>query len=514
VKWLSCLPGVNPSAKGDSAIYDAALRGRKDVVAFLLSFDSVNPSSALVAACTEGHEDIVELLLANAKVDPTIADNKALSRACRQGYLNIAQRLLRISSIAISSLTKAFTKACSAGSIELVRLFIEQYRVNPSKDRNRAILNACASGNIELVEYLLQDYRVNPSDSQNLAIQKASQLGHHELVRLLMKDTRVSPIANNNATLRLAVENGRTKVVEVLLEDPRIDPAFESNAILFIAMKAGHSNLLRQLLLDPRLDPMAGDGRLLYLATKRNDVTLLSELLRHPRIQLPQSTLKKCFLNAASMGYVEILKVFCNHSLPSEDLATSALLIASKQQGRGIVALLLSIDVHLDVLRENQSVFKYACWWGWLDIVQKLLADERISPGASDNEPFVLACKGGHLDVIKTLMQDHRVNPAVHDQVALRVSIPFPEILGFLLSNECFRPVKNLNYLLEKSIREKKLESMRILVATGEAISLTAEMVAAATQLHDRYLFLFLLIFLNFYLEIRFFRLANKKGNY
>jgi len=43
-----------------------------------------------------------------------------------------------------------------------------------------------------VVKLLLQDERVDPSDNNNWAIQMASKNGHIEVVKLLLQDKRVS----------------------------------------------------------------------------------------------------------------------------------------------------------------------------------------------------------------------------------------------------------------------------------------------------------------------------------
>ena len=48
-----------------------------------------------------------------------------------------------------------------------------------------------SNGYIEIVKILLQDNRVDPSDRNNYAIQCAMENGHIEIVKLLLKDKRV-----------------------------------------------------------------------------------------------------------------------------------------------------------------------------------------------------------------------------------------------------------------------------------------------------------------------------------
>lgn len=94
---------------------------------------------------------------------------------------------------------------------------------------NLALQFATEEGNIEIVKLLLQDPRVDPADEKNLAIIYASQNGYFEIVQLLLQDPRVDPsdIGNvdfnyKNAAITEAFNNNHMKIVDLLLEDPRV----------------------------------------------------------------------------------------------------------------------------------------------------------------------------------------------------------------------------------------------------------------------------------------------------
>lgn len=53
----------------------------------------------------------------------------------------------------------------------------------------------------------------------------AAQNGHLSIVKLLLNDPRVDPTAEDNYPLRKSAANGHIKVVEELLKDPRVDPS-------------------------------------------------------------------------------------------------------------------------------------------------------------------------------------------------------------------------------------------------------------------------------------------------
>jgi len=93
---------------------------------------------------------------------------------------------------------------------------------DPSARDNYAIQSTSKNGHLVVVKLLLQDPRVNPSANNNYAIQLASQNGRLEVVKLLLQDPRVNPSANNNYAIQLTSQNGRLEAVKLLLQDPRV----------------------------------------------------------------------------------------------------------------------------------------------------------------------------------------------------------------------------------------------------------------------------------------------------
>ena len=77
-------------------------------------------------------------------------------------------------------------------------------------------LNASLNGHLAVVERLLEDSRVDPSADRNRAIRMASQNGHLPVVERLLEDSRVDPSAQDNWAIKLASQNGHSAVVERL----------------------------------------------------------------------------------------------------------------------------------------------------------------------------------------------------------------------------------------------------------------------------------------------------------
>ena len=79
---------------------------------------------------------------------------------------------------------------------------------------------------------LLQDSRVDPSADNNRAIRYASRKGHIEVVKLLLQDNRVNPLTKTNSAIGYACKYGKVEVVELLLQDNRVKEKYKTSKML------------------------------------------------------------------------------------------------------------------------------------------------------------------------------------------------------------------------------------------------------------------------------------------
>ncbi|KAJ3259378.1 hypothetical protein HK103_002281 [Boothiomyces macroporosus] len=206
-------------------------------------------------------------------------------------------------------LSAVFSQMCKNKYVKSVE-FLLAY-IDP---RNYELNMAASNSNVEIVKILLNDPRVNPGDFNNLAIRTASELGDAEIVQLLLQNRNVDPSVLDNAALRLACYFGNVKVASLLLQDPRVDPSScdneairkttnssiclmlmndkrvdptaRNNEALSQAVKLGKSDIVEILLQDHRVDPTFNNYDFLTTALQSNDTATLEILLRDPRVDL------------------------------------------------------------------------------------------------------------------------------------------------------------------------------------------------------------------------------------
>jgi ankyrin repeat protein len=295
---------VNPSANDNDAVIRASANGHSEVVKLLLEDERVDPAArdqeALCAACSISHDEyksddeagdsdkntgpddcatqerhhkgateIVRLLLQDYRVDPGVNENMPLGQACREGHT------------------------------EIVKLLLAHDGVDPAGDGNYAVIAAAMSGHTEIVRLLLADPRVDPSDQNNNALLSPCQTGYTSVIRLLLADPRVDPTANNHECIANACEGGYPKTVRLLLDDGRADPMAQGNVLRCVTSYCPEAPaVLRMLLADPRVDLSRNDGedgyKALQLAKKERGPEMVRLLLDSPfGLSLPERTRKE-----------------------------------------------------------------------------------------------------------------------------------------------------------------------------------------------------------------------------
>jgi hypothetical protein len=205
----------------------------KNVDAFKLALSTgninlgANNNQLIIEACNAGHVEIVKLLLNDPKVDPSAHFNKALFDVCES----------------------------SGADLEIIDMLIKHPKVNPSI--GKVIYAAARNSDWHVIDLILRHPKADPSIDDNEAIIEASKVAYCDSVVIrLMEDPRVNPSARNNEAFMSAIWNGHYITAIVLLRDPRVDPFVSENAGVNIGEAAikileqrstSHSGLLKDL---------------------------------------------------------------------------------------------------------------------------------------------------------------------------------------------------------------------------------------------------------------------------
>jgi hypothetical protein len=103
-------------------------------------------------------------------------------------------------------------------NITLVKKLLLEERLNIDFCKNATTI--CAKGGyLDIIKLLIYNYNVNPSYSTNLPVELASQHGYIDIVKLLLKDSRVNAFDNKNSSLKRAFDHQHFNIVELLWQN-------------------------------------------------------------------------------------------------------------------------------------------------------------------------------------------------------------------------------------------------------------------------------------------------------
>lgn len=93
-----------------------------------------------------------------------------LEKAISKNSIETTTYILKNEILNTSIVTQAFISACEIGSFSLVKLLIEDYRVDPNFDNSYGLQMACKGGFIDIVDLLVKDKRINVESEDNAAL--------------------------------------------------------------------------------------------------------------------------------------------------------------------------------------------------------------------------------------------------------------------------------------------------------------------------------------------------------
>ncbi|KAG5460178.1 MAG: ankyrin repeat-containing domain protein [Olpidium bornovanus] len=211
-------------------------------------------------------------------VDPTEYSNGAVEYASQKNLVGTLAVILKDPRVDLrGNGSGPITWACASGYDRVVRLLL-QHGVDPSTGSN-CLVNACLNENVEIVRMLLEDGRIDMSADEGRALQTAVVEGNYEIVELLMSAEGIDPACKDNLAIRTASAKGYTDIVRRLLADPRVDPSLQHNCALRKAVRQGHVDIVKLLLEDPRVDPEVMDNMPLRDACENGLVDVVKLLL-------------------------------------------------------------------------------------------------------------------------------------------------------------------------------------------------------------------------------------------
>lgn len=196
---------------------------------------------------------------------------EVLYSAVNAGDVRIVKRILTLPNLSIDLNwgdeewgRTAFYRACYLGFIDIVKLLMEDERVDVNQTQNEGaspLLIACQENHIEIVKLLLNDPRVLVNRAALNGVSPfliSCDRGYLELVKLLFQDQRIDvneKMADQATPFLIACEKGRVDVVRFLLSCKNVDinsPEESNSTPLYQAVVNGHLDVVKWLLASER----------------------------------------------------------------------------------------------------------------------------------------------------------------------------------------------------------------------------------------------------------------------
>ena len=150
-------------------------------------------SEGLSVAAMCGYTDVLKVLLTYKEAREELNNILwlCIEFAAMEDYIEIVEELLKYKEIPWNSKyiweEIALTTALKKKHYKIVKLLLDDGRVDPSYDNNIALILASDYGKTEIVEKILQDKRVNSTIDKNFALTLAKDYGYQEIADLLVE---------------------------------------------------------------------------------------------------------------------------------------------------------------------------------------------------------------------------------------------------------------------------------------------------------------------------------------
>ncbi len=246
------------------------------------------------------------------------------------------------------------------------------------------------NNDIETIKVLIQTSKnvsgLDPSINSNEALHAACNYANKEIIGLLLDDSRVSQTIKSKE-LFFMVPN--VEIAELLLNDSRIN--IDDDFCAIFDYFRSNTKIMEVLLNNTKINLDTKSDELLVNAALHS-VTAFKILLSNPKIKPKES-------------FDDIIRKIIAHI--KGDLVHGGLINISR--------LILS-DPRIDPVCVQNAPIAIASFFGFNDIVAKLLSDERVDPRMSEsgsfdvNFPINTALQSGWVHTTTILAMDSRIN--------------------------------------------------------------------------------------------------------
>ncbi len=332
-----------------------------------------------------------------------------------------------------------FRQAIELNNLKIIQILLKH--TNPSFDQNYAIQRACRLGLDQIVKLLIDDYRVDPGSSDNICLEYATEHNHVKVVEILCKSPKVNPTANNYSAFCLACRKGHDQIVSILIG---ISVAqITNNYPIRWAATNGHAKTIK-ILLDNNYDPNVNSNYPFRIAATNGHTDAVKALLQYPRVN-PSANSNEAIKNAASNKHYGIVRLILkDNRFVSKDNCFENIIcsIGNPDLLHDFSYLCTNYPLLLQ-LASTHCQTKIVSWL--LTNVPKLNIDTSLR----------LACLNNHAKIVKLFIQTNKytVNDYFKMNLTIAIDKSYTEIVAILLKL-FVNPVLSINKDISAEIFE------------------------------------------------------------
>ncbi len=203
---------------------------------------STNGNVAIQKACERSNLKMVRYLCNHPQVDPHVGHGVCLTIACRRGFLKLVHYLVQ--EILIPASSDDLVTAASNGHWQVVEYLLTFRSVDIAHDNHAPVWFASGAGHTQVLEVLLN----HEGPHRPMVLQHACHDNHLDIVKLCIEHYDMDPFQNNNRLLTLAAGSGALDVVKYLIETCGLDPTWPNNQAMFTAVRTRHHYVMQYLM--------------------------------------------------------------------------------------------------------------------------------------------------------------------------------------------------------------------------------------------------------------------------
>lgn len=235
----------------------ACKNGLEFIIKVYLSFPETNPSfhdnHALELAIQFHRTPVIKLLFSDSRLTLRESCRSLLLSVIEFDNLEVAKFLLSRPDMIIEATDEQFLSNCIVKSVDKTQLFallLKDGRITPTTD---LLMEAVIIDYPNIVRLLLNDSRINPSDLQSAAFNVAVKYGRFQIVRLFLRHHRAYNVQIYPETIHRVIKGDRedkfSSTLRLLIVDRRFNSAqLIPKFILIWAAFFGYIKLIKTLL--------------------------------------------------------------------------------------------------------------------------------------------------------------------------------------------------------------------------------------------------------------------------